>query len=158
ETLTLFRDDEIWMDRRGIGRPSAGMCMSAAGRYTKHSVIVVEVLKIAAHRRDGLSAVVVSHSVSEAHFFESAVALVQEQEIALGVIRDEHIQPTVLVDIGDSDSHPLAAESPESRAIGYILEPAAAEIAIEPLRYTRVRCWTAINLLRTAGASAVALG
>ena len=46
--------------------------------------------------------------------FESAVSLIDEQKIRLGVIGDEYVHPSVIVEIRNADAHPFPAHGSES--------------------------------------------
>src|SRR6266852_1771698 len=51
-----------------------------------HEAVVVVVLGIGAHCRDGRTILVIGHPKFQSHFFESTVFLIQKEEIPFGIV------------------------------------------------------------------------
>ena len=102
--------------------------------------------------------VVIRYAVLQAGLLEGAVALVQEQEIALGVVGHEHVLPAILIEIGDADAHALAGHFADAGLLGDVGELPIAQIVIKPVRHADIAARVAIALAVFGGAADVGLG
>src|SRR5258708_34428965 len=89
-----------------ISEQRKGIAHHANNEYVRFTVIV-GISKVRSHASYGFSAFVVSHTGREGYLAEGSIALVVEEKIAVRVVRAENIYKSVVVVIGESNSHPL---------------------------------------------------
>ena len=95
--------------------------------------VSIEVFAGDAHAGDGHTAIVVRAADPRRHVLEGAVAPVAPQEARRLIVGDVQVDPAVAVEVARQDPEAVAGGPGDARPLGYVLEPAVAEIAIEPV-------------------------
>ena len=75
----------------------------------------------------------------------SSGALIDEQEIAFGVVDDEDVRQVVIVDVGNRHAHPFAVRLGKTRLFRDVFEFAVSEIVIQPIGNADVAGGAAID-------------
>src|ERR1043166_5498096 len=91
-----------------------------------------------AHAGFGEAVFVVRRAAFDAKLAKGAVALVDPDVILRGVVGDEEVGPTVVVEVGGGDAQPGAERAIDAGAAGYVGEAVAAIVVIEARGYRRV--------------------
>ena len=96
--------------------------------------VVVEVARVGAHARDHRPLLVVGDAPGPRLLLERAVALVDVEEVRLGVVGDEHVHEAVAVEVGDADAHALARHGAEAGLLRHVLELPVPEVVVQAVR------------------------
>ena len=71
---------------------------------------------------------------TSAVFRERAISLVPEQEVRHGVVGHEHVEPPVVIEVGNRGAHALAGVRMHAGLGRHVFERAVAAIAIQAVR------------------------
>ena len=123
-----------------------------------HPAIVIKILDVSTHGRYGCSRVIVGNAVKQTRFFKCAVPLIQVEKVGLGIVGDKNVHPSVIVEICNADSHPLAQRFAESGLLGNILEPATAHVVVKPMGNADVSLRVTVDFDLAVRTSLVRLG
>ena len=108
------------------------------------AAVVVEVAGVGAHARDLLAALRVRDAGGEGDLLEPLPAEVVEEERGLVVVRDEHVRPAVVVEVGDAEAHALADVRADAGGRRHVGEGAVAVVAEERVRQALVAVRVAV--------------
>ena len=104
-----------------------------------------------------MAAIVISDAQFQPLFLEGAVFAIDEQGIGLGVVGDEDIGPSVVIEIGDGDAHALAGRGAQARFVGDVLKLAVAQVVVKARRHALVLPRVAVVFGAAHGATLVGL-
>src|ERR1035437_10261636 len=108
--------------------------------------VIIKVIGVRSHARDGIALFVISHAEFESAFLESSITLVDKKKIGLGIVGDENVHPPIAAEIRDGDSHAFAHGLADAARLGYILKASVPKVVIKPGFNTFVSSWTAVLL------------
>src|SRR5215831_6503626 len=109
--------------------------------------ILIEVRGIDAHPRARPPLLAEGHAGIQADVHEFSVFLVEKQEILDGVVGDEKVHPTVVVDVSCYNSPSFAQGLGDSGFLGNVLERAIAVVVEKPTAHARIDRWYAVRAL-----------
>ena len=107
--------------------------------------VVVVIAEVRPHARDRIAVRGKAHASQQPRFLEGSVAMIAEEEVSLGVIGDERVDPAVKIVVCERDAHALANVLADSRRFRDILERSIAAVPIEGVRQSGEVRRTAVN-------------
>ncbi len=96
--------------------------------------VAVDVFRVGGHRPGHPPGGIERHLGLEADLAEAPVARVPEEEVRRRVVRLEHVDPAVVVEIGGDDGHALPDQARDAGRRARVLERPVALVAEEDAR------------------------